>query len=232
MIYINSALFERAVLECGREEEDLYEKYGEGEWNFSSDVFDFLDSLHLSNYPNTEIGRSLYFGLKTRLERTGINTSGLRLLSTVGTSLDLRYYMDAIIHLPALPLCPITIDLFNLGDYKVSGLKNLWIRDSDSFVYSDFQFQSDLFQYKNGLRRWKKMTEQAEEFGFYLVLKDADFRKLVTKRRPENHFILTPYHTECRERRRQFTSLVAEYFINAIRKNSKNGLKEPPNPVR
>jgi hypothetical protein len=165
-------------------------------------------------FPPTNISRSLYDLLKHQLGRRGINTEGFILRSTINTKVDAHHFTDMVAYLPSVPELPITIDFFNISSCDLDALRSLWTREFEERVYSQLDEQTNIFLFKEGLSVWRKekgiipradlslfrrkigsVPDWAQPVPFW------DFRRFaVGIGRPENHFILTPYHTETSER--------------------------------
>lgn len=211
----------------GQISEEVLAEIGE---NFSESAENLIDGSKMI-HPNRRVGKSLYRLVQNRLKKVGIDPGGLRFLDALDTSLDWFHFSDGLFYLPSIPGRPglvVTIDAFNIETKRLTHLRDLWWFEYKGDNYSSLNLQTDLFQYKDGLKMWKKMTEQAAEFEFDLVLADDDFRKLAIKGRPENHLVITPYHTEKSESRRVFAQMVANYLIKAYNEDKENLAQQSP----
>lgn len=190
--------------------EELIEKFWGQRPDFDRDV-QALIRESWTRYPEALIGKSFWLEVKRELERFGVNVNGLVFLSAIDTKVDLRHFADGVFFLPSVPRFPVTIDLFNLDPVVQKTLKSFWVDSFEGAVYTPFDFQSDLFKHKIGLTKWKKDCQKLSETGL-TIQPPADFRPYTNYGRPENHFVLTPYHVVTYRRRRKFAKMVAGYF--------------------
>lgn len=207
MHYKNSDCFEDAVF--GRYLGDRgYARYQ----SFGRSMKNLIRRDTGSAYPDTRLGKLLYFGVGQELKRRGIGSEGLVLRSARRSRLDIHHFVDGFFLLESMPDHPVTIDLFNL-DSKVCGiLRNRWEE-----CENESDFQTRLFQYKEGMSRfWERGGAKILNMR---ILSPFDFSS--PNRRPENHLVLTPYYTENRRNRKIFSSLVADYyFLKATKETS------------
>lgn len=184
--------------------------------NFSRDMKRFVkSSRHDSLYPNTWFGENLYFGVKSALDRVGIDTRGFFFRSSLDSRVDISHGADGIFYLPSLPEIPVTIDLFNIDSLSCSILRERW---SGLGSYSEYDFQKDLFFQKWGMKRHHKSESGLDTIEWTKIFNPPDYRKYCSRPRNENHFVLTPYYLVSRENRHKFTHLVADYFVGEVRK--------------
>ena len=206
--YKNGVELEEAVFGCSMD--GRQESFREGRADFSEDV-NALIRESKSKCPDTLIGNSIYQMLKRGLERFGIETRGLKLISAVNTKSDLRHHFDGLFFLSAISSHPVTLDLWNIDPLVFSFLKERWTDSFPDQFYLDEHRQSDLFRYKVGMVRW--MRDNYCRFLRPEVLRCTDFRRFAMDiGRPENHFIITPYHVGSRRQRRVFAGMVVKYF--------------------
>jgi hypothetical protein len=200
--------FEEAVFghSAGR---DLFRRFGRDLTCFGRDLNSFIKSSGIDK-PPTKIGACLYHQVVRQLNRFGINPEGLVFLPSVDTAVDL-YGVDGLFFLPSLFPHLVTIDAFNTDPRNILSLKESWIDSFGGEVYSDANFQSDLFLYKKGISEWRKDDKNLSERSFFLV-KPPDFRRYAKNGRPENHFVLTPVDVGTYQRRKGFAKMVAGYF--------------------
>ena len=176
--------------------------------SFSQSMRDQIEQEDDSPYPGTRLGALLYFGVYEELKRRGVNPDGLRLKSSRGSELDIHHFADGYYRLfDDL----VTVDLFNLDSEICKILRDRWE------VYGDeSDFQTKLFQYKKGMVDfWERGGSKIEHWEHVFCPPEFASSKL----RPENHFVLTPYHTESRQRRKGFARMVARYFLKASSQN-------------
>jgi hypothetical protein len=157
-------------------------------------------------FPATEIGISLYRYIKKYLVASGVDTNGLVLLPTADTRLDSPYNSDGILYVPSVGRYPVTIDAFNL-EADLEGLKTYWLDTFEGVEYGVDKQQSDLFSFKKGLIVSNMLHGRKCEF-----FPSHVFDPRVDCKRPENHFILTPYHTKDYKERRKFAKMIAGYL--------------------
>lgn len=179
---------------------------------FDRDAWSLIRNNPEIKHPNTLVGEDFFRRLDLKLRRRAIDTSGLVVLPTIGSMLDLRHYADCLIHLPAVSEFPITIDLFLIENNISRMLRGKWSEGLEN--YSFFDFQSDLFRWKTGRAKWLKDLQTARSEGYDLAEPD-DFRFYVECCRPENHFIWTPQDV-LRHGRKFFSTIFADYLANKI----------------
>ncbi len=223
---MNSGGFEELITGRRSGGECLVQRF----WGQGGDFSDDIQSIIADEgdpFPATQIGRSFYGLLKHQFEKRGIQTEGFILRSTVNTKIDAHYFTDVVGWLPSIPETPFTIDLFNLPSGDMEALRTFWVRDFSGGVYSLVDEQTDLFRFNKGLFAWMKTKGIVYRADLSLFQKKVgtvpakafpvpfwDFRPYATgKGRPENHFVLTPYHVETSERRKSFANMVADYLL-------------------
>lgn len=230
---MNGGDFERLITGHRSGGRSLVERFKGERSDFSNDMQAII-CLSEESLPPTQIGKSLYDLLKHQFERRGIKTEGFILRSTVNTKVDAHHFTDMVAYLPSMPDLPITIDFFSISSCDLDALRSLWARDSKARVYSQLDEQTNIFLFKEGLSVWRKekgiipradlslfrrkigsVPDWAQPVPFW------DFRRFaVGIGRPENHFILTPYHIETSERRKNFANMIADYLLQAFRHNT------------
>ena len=176
-------------------------------------------------YPSTKIGRSLYNMVRKELERLGIDPTGLVFLDALDSRVDWFHYSDGVFYLPSQTGDPgllVTMDVFNLGSQNLLKLQEFWMYTHEGVQYSRTDFQTDLFRYKQGWRKLEKLGEVKKVFQ-----QVSDLRNYATKGRPENHFVLTPYHLEYSQRR-SFAKMVAGYFAKVLCSKSREMALQSP----
>ncbi len=184
--------------------------------SFSHDMREFLSSGDKGlPYPETWFGKLLYFGVKSELDRNGINTEGLFFRSALDSAIDISHGADGVFYLPALPRIPVMVDLFNIDSVSCSILRERWSGLED---YSEDDFQKDLFSQKWGMKRHHKSESGLDKVEWTRIFNPRDYRRFCAMPRHENDFVLTPYYLVSRENRHRFTNLVAGYFIKEVRK--------------
>lgn len=192
----------------------LVKKFKRKRKDFSEDLTRLINKSS-DAYPKTQIGESLYWLIKKELEKLGVDTAGFVFVSAIDSITDLRHFSDGVFYLPSAPEFPVTVDAYNIDSRVLDILEDFWIDDFAGDKYAVGDLQSDLFQYKNGLIEWKRNNQTSEAEGFMLV-KPVDFRQHTRKRRPENHFIITPRDVEDRAGRRAFARTVARYLASKV----------------
>lgn len=191
---------------------DLSEFPGESPEEFKQMFAHEISSVILGStvpYPHADLGRAVYFEIKEQLILKGINPEGLLFISSLDTKADYYYYTDGILYLPSLHPYVVTIDLFNLPTQSLKINLDMWVDSCKSEVYNEIHLQSDLYNYKKGWKKWMKANRDKD-----LGIKRThvkDFREYNTgnRIRPENHFIVTPYHLE---HLKDFAETIAQYF--------------------
>lgn len=179
--------------------------------DFNEDLRELIQQSS-SRFPQTTLGKSLYDLVARGLDRLGVSSEGLILVSAVNTKVDLRHYLDGFFYLPSVPIYPVTIDLFNLiGESKVF---DFWVESFDGEQYTWCDYQNDLFQYKTGLFRWMDGVAETGKTGIFGSIVDP--RSFSNKGRPENHFVLTPDQMESPRRRKHFAKMVARYIASKV----------------
>ncbi len=225
---MNSGGFEKLITGHRSSGRLLVERFrGQGS-NFSDDIQAIISGCG-DPFPPTQIGRSLYDLLKHQFEKRRIETEGFVLRSTVDTKVDARHFTDMVGWLPSVPVLPFTIDFFNISSIDMDALRSFWVRGFSGELYSQTDEQTDLFLFNKGLFAWRKKR------GIVPRANLAPFQKRVTfvpekmhpvpfwdfrpyadgLGRPENHFILTPYHVETSERRKNFANMIADYLLTS-----------------
>jgi|GEM_PF-3434356 len=192
----------------------LFRKFKRKRKDFSDDL-NSLITKSSDVHPSTQIGGSLYWLTKKELEKLGVDTAGFMFVSAIDSITDLRHFSDGVFYLPSAPQFPVTVDAYNIHPNVLEILEDFWIDDFVGDKYAVSDFQSDLFQYKNGLTEWKRNSQASEAEGFMLVT-PVDFRQHTRKRRPENHFIITPRDIGDRAGRRAFARMVARYLASKV----------------
>lgn len=218
---------EDAVFNCHSIGGDLTEKYIGQRPDFDKDVRRLIRRA-ICKHPKTKVAEILFGYVEKELKRFGIDTKGLVFLSAINTKVDLKHFADGIFYLPAVPQFPVTIDAFNISSSQIVALKNRWIDDFEEAVYTDSDFQSDLFRFKTGLARWKKECAIAAETGQAIIV-PQDFRFYVACSRPENHFVLTPYSISSykgRNQLKEFAKMVAGYFASKATINDRSKMAQ------
>lgn len=228
MRYSSWQAFEKAVLGCHSSGGLGYKPYS----SFTRELSKAISGLG-RDYPDTRIGKFLYFGVKGRLEGLGIDTRGFKLGSSVGTYVDKQHKTDAFFFLPSIPDYPVTIDLFNMESKDLKILEDLWSASAKG-EYTELDYQSDLYLYKCGLTALFKVQPDLSGWKNIFAIKDLRFysnqwRTRVTGRY-ENHFILTPEYANIRKERKKFIKLVADCFVKAS--SRKTALLSHQSPAR
>ena len=215
MFYRNGPDFEEAVF--GKRSGGL--KFVEKFWGqgiaFGPQIQKLLEESE-SFCPDTQIGQALYRQVAKQLRRYGIDPNGLIFLSAVNTGADAHHGTDGLFYLPSLYPHLVTMDAFNTDERNLKLRREMWIDSFPGQIYSDSDFQSDLFCHKKGFANWRKTHEMSglSEEGLLRI----DFRKDSNAARPENHFVLTPGMIGSYEARRSFAKLVAGYFVKVAGK--------------
>ncbi len=198
--------------------DELVKRFKRKRKDFSVDLMKILGKSK-SPYPDTEIGKSLYWLVKKELSRIGVQDTGLVFVSAINTIVDSRHFSDGLFYLPSVGKFPITIDAFNIYPETLRSLEDLWIDDFSGEVYGFNEFQTDLFLYKNGMVEWRR--ENGEES---LPPQFIDLRKFSKKGRPENHFIITPRDVLTVKGRKFFSKKMADYFAKVVGQDDKKVL--------
>jgi len=204
MHFKDSERFEEAFF--GRCSGDQYLKYK----SFGDSMIDLIERDSDPVYPPTRLGELFFFGVFRELIRNGINPKGLMFRSARKSRADIHHFTDGYFYLPSAPYGLVTIDLFNLDSEICTTLKNQWDREDEA------DFQTYLFSYKMGMAEFMK---KSDKIAYWDRLFNPPIFSSTTKR-PENHFVLTPYYTESRQNRKLFTRLVAEYFAKVVKTSS------------
>jgi hypothetical protein len=205
---------EDAIFGCHSSGDQLVNKFKRKRKDFSVDLTRLI-SKSSDIHPNTQIGESLYWLIKKELEKLGVDTTGFVFVSAIDSITDLRHFSDGVFFLPSAPQFPITVDAYNIDPKALDILKDFWVDEFAGNRYDVGDFQSDLFRYKNGSVEWKRNSKTSEAEGFMLV-SPVDFRQHTRKRRPENHFIITPRDIGDRAGRRAFARMVARYLASKV----------------
>lgn len=200
--------------------DQMIKKFKRKRKDFSGDLTRLINESQ-DIYPKTQIGESLYWLVKKELEKIGVNTAGFVFVSAIDSITDLRHFSDGVFFLPSVPQFPVTVDAYNINSKTLDILEDFWIDDFAGDRYGVGDFQSDLFQYKNGTVEWKRNNQVSEGEGFFLI-EPVDFRRCTKKRRPENHFIITPRDIGDRAGRRAFARIVARYFASKVVSQGRN----------
>jgi len=215
MIFRSGSDLEDAVFDRHSSGEELIEKFWGQKPDFDKDIKALIRESS-TRFPETLFGKSFWLEVKRELDRLGLSYNGLVFLSAIDTKVDLRHFADGVFFLPSAPRFPVTIDTFNLDQRVFKALKSYWVDSFEGSVYGPSDFQSDLFRYKVGLTKWKKDCQKLSETGL-MIAQPNDFRTYTNLGRPENHFVLTPYHVVTYRRRREFAKMVAGYFIEVAK---------------
>lgn len=226
MIYRSGLDLEDAVFGRHSSGEELIEKFGGQRPDFDKDVRRLIREGSGLRYPKTKIGQSLFVEVERGLKRFGLKSGGLVFLSAIDTKVDLRHFADGVFFLPSVPRFPVTIDTFNIDPKILRELKSSWVDSFEGQFYTSYDFQSDLFRYKVGLARWKKDCKALSETG-NITLPPADFRQYTNIGRPENHFVLTPYHVGTYRRRREFAKMLVKYFAKVAKTTGHENMAQP-----
>ena len=181
--------FEKAVF-GGHSGRNLFRRFGRDLTNFGTDLRDFIQSSGIQ-FPPTEIGECLYSQVVIQLDHLGIDPEELVFIPSVDTKVDL-YGVDGLFFLPSLFPHLVTVDTFNIETARLFRLRKNWIDEFIGDFYSNENFQSDMFLHKKGMAEWKKSGGSLAEA--YFLTKSPDYRQYAKSGRPENHFLLTPYH--------------------------------------
>ncbi|MFA6270470.1 MAG: hypothetical protein WC657_04660 [Candidatus Paceibacterota bacterium] len=218
MIFRSGSDLEDAVFGRHSSGEKLVEKFRDQRPDFDEDVRALIRDSY-ARYPEVLVGKLFWLEVKRELERLGVDPYGLVFLSAIDTKVDLRHFADGVFFLPSVPRYPVTIDTFNLDPGVQKALKDSWVDSFEGHVYTSSDFQSDLFRYKIGLTKWKKDCQKLSETGL-TIAQPKDFRQYTTYGRPENHFILPPYHVVTYRRRREFAKMIAGYLLKVSCQNT------------
>lgn len=194
--------------------DQMVKKFKRKRKDFSEDLTRLI-SKSSNIHPSTQIGESLYWLTKKELEKLGVDTTGFVFVSAIDSITDFRHFSDGVFFLPSVPQFPVTVDAYNIDFKTLDILEDFWIDNFAGDRYEVGDFQSDLFQYKNGSAEWKRSNKTSEEEGFFLI-QPVDFRQHTRKRRPENHFVITPRDIGDRARRRALARTVARYFASKV----------------
>lgn len=246
MFFQNSAAFERAALGSSSTGIALKNKFKGHNVIFDKEVRRIIEETDC-DVPDTRIGKSIYGLAKSWLERESVDTKGFKLCSAINTAADAKLKIDCFFYHPAVPRTPVTIDLFNCPSTICELLRNRWMKQSGSVLYTAEQFQNDMFLYKEGMWAWKEEQVKNGHFfpNYYIIVENSgehrvkieslpewvvlistglDFRTLAKRARWANHFILTPMHVQNSARRKAFAHMIARYLAGKIprrgRKNS------------
>jgi hypothetical protein len=192
-------------------------------------------------FPKTSFAMSLYYNVQTYLKRLSIATDGLRLFASVGSEADVYYFTDALFYLSyAGHEFVVSIDSFLVKN--ILALRDFWIEASSSFVFTEEEFQSCLFRHKMLVSEFLKNTQGGKETLRVWILSD-DYKKIWisgrevyfykkiwisgkeicqllddpdrSNRRPENHFLITPWHLPM-HRRRELAKCIANSLVKQI----------------
>lgn len=218
MVFKSGYDLEDAIFGRHSSGEKLVEKFWGQRPDFDEDVKALIRDSY-ARCPETRIGELFWLETKRELDRLGVDHYGLVFLSAIDTKVDLRHFADGVFFLPSVPRFPVTIDTFNLDPGVQKALKDSWVDSFEGSAYTSSDFQSDLFRYKLGLTKWKKDCQKLSETGLTIV-QPKDFRAYTSFGRPENHFIMTPYHIGVCRRRREFAKMVARYLLKVSCQNT------------
>jgi hypothetical protein len=214
VFYKTGSDLEKAIFDEQSEGLNLVREFWGKSASFGPDV-KFLLEKSKTVHPNTKIGAALHRQVVRQLSRD-LDPNGLIFLSTINTKVDARHQTDGLFYLPSLYPHLVTVDAFNVPKEDTDWFRDKWIDDWGGNLYSESDFQSDLFRHKKGFATWRKTNKfDAETFSRF------DFRPYTEENRPENHFVLTPSMIGTYEARRSFAKLVAGYFLKVADK--KNG---------
>lgn len=201
---------------------DLFKRFGSKKTDFGDDIKAIIQSTD-EVCPPTKIGECLYRQTAKEISRLGVNPEDLVFLPTVDTREDLLG-VDGFLCLPSIPNCFVSVDLLNIDISVLLSLREIWIDSYAGEFYSSANFQSDLFNHKEGLSEWKRNNKSLAEF-YVLGWESVDFRQYTKGlKRPENHFILTPYQIGTYRRRREFAKMAAEYFAKVCKEPSRENM--------
>lgn len=201
MHYKNSERFEELFF--GRCSGGQYLEYE----SFNTSMMDLIEGDSGPAYPPTRLGELFFFGVCKELKRNGMNPEGLMFRSARRSRADIHHFTDGYFYLPSVPNELVTVDLFNLDSEICVILKDQWDRESEA------DFQTYLFSYKMGMAEFMKKSNKALYWD--RLFNPPIFSSAV--KRPENHFVLTPYYTESRQNRKLFIKLVAGHFIKVAK---------------
>ncbi len=201
--------------------------------SFSEDLGRIIRHLSRSKshrkYPKTQIAKSLYFGVKKELASCGVSTSGLRLLSLVGSHADRYYETDALFYLPlgGYESAVVTVDARWINPILFHALRDYWIESSRGLVYSELNLQKDLFAHNRIFDEHHKRSMSHERWilsGAYKSLWEGGYLPAIPEEmvdrptvRPKNHLLLTQYHVEEHWRRKAFTRFIATELFEQIK---------------
>jgi hypothetical protein len=196
--------FELAVF--GEKSTPIENRVLKGARDFSSEVLQVI-SAKGPFYPNTLIGSYLHYYISKYLRKFKVDPTGMIFRSTLNTSLDTKQFTDGIIFLPGVEQPLVTIDTFNL-ETDLGQLKDYWLDTFEGQFYGEEIQQSDLYSFKRGISVLSVTSS-------HKVLFPANFLDpRVNFKRPENHFVLTPYHVHSDKECRKFSRMVALYFAS------------------
>jgi hypothetical protein len=211
--YTTGGNLEKAIFDEESGGLDLVREFWGVPASFGPDIWSLLEKSK-TVCPDTRLGWSLYRHVARELRREHINSGGLIFLSTVNTKADARHQTDGLFYLPSLHPYLVTVDVYNKKEVELKGLRAKWEDSFEGNLYSNTNFQSDLYRFKKGVWEFKKelrkigrtlSREEEESFGI-------DFRQYAKSFRPENHFILTPDDIRSYGNRRSFAKLMVGYF--------------------
>jgi hypothetical protein len=204
---------EDAIFGCHSSGGSLVERFAGQRPDFDKDVKRLIRQSSHQKYPGTQIGRSIFHYAKEELEKLGVNCKGFVFLTAINTKVDLKHFADGIFYLPSVLRFPVTVDTFNIDTKELLELRDSWIDKFEGRVYSDSDFQTDLFRYKAGVSTWRKEALVAASEG-HEIFPPTDFREYTDYGRPENHFVLTPFHLTTYRQRRKFAKMLARYLAS------------------
>ena len=207
MRYNSGIDLEEAVFGRHSNYKHYVEFFGTGS-SFVSEIRSIIEASD-QRCPNTDIGSALHHQIERQFENRNINSEGLVLLSAVDTKADFHHHTDGFLYSPSFDPYLVTIDLFNIDTKTLLILREKWIDSFDGEIYTEADFQSDLFHQKRGSAEWRKVMNK---LGDTTPINYPDLRHYDSFCRPENHFIITPYHLGTYEKRRETAKLIAGYF--------------------
>lgn len=214
MSYRTGPDLEEAIFDERSGRLDLVREFWDVPASFGPDITTLLEKSK-TVCPDTRLGWSLYRHVATQLRREHIDPRGLIFLSTVNTKADARHQTDGLFYLPSLHPYLVTVDVFNKKEPEIKKLRAKWEDSFEGNLYSNTNFQSDLYRFKKGVWEFRKelkkigrtlSREEEESFGI-------DFRQYAKSFRPKNHFILIPDDIRSYGARRSFAKLVVGYFL-------------------
>jgi uncharacterized protein YaaR (DUF327 family) len=212
--YATGSELEKAIFDEESSGLALVREFWDVPASFGPDITTLLEKSK-TVCPDTRLGWSLYRHVLRELRREYIDSRGLIFLSTINTKADARHQTDGLFYLPSLHPYLVTVDVFNKKESEIKKLRAKWEDSFEGNLYSNTNFQSDLYRFKKGvsefkkeLKKIKRILSREEEESLQI-----DFRQYAKSFRPENHFILTPQDIRSYGSRRSFAKLVVGYFL-------------------